>query len=165
MTEFEKTLKKVKLILGVTKDSAVANAIDMKPSAFANRKKSNSVPYSHYMTILKSYNVNFNWFVYDEGPIYKDNSPQSEASNVHIKADISESEKDGLVVIKHRGLVTEFTDQPRALNMNSNLLKIEKKNKRAFRDMDKYIEGVVSGLEYNDENENNIPENQQKKSI
>lgn len=89
MTEFEKTLEKMKTILGVANDSEVADAIGMKPSAFANRKKSESVPFSHYLKIIKSHNVNLNWFIYNDGPMYKntESEPTSQGTiskNEHI---------------------------------------------------------------------------------
>ncbi len=79
MDEFDKILEKMKLILGVNKESEVAKAIGMKPSAFSNRKKSGSIPFTHYIEKATSLSVNLNWLIYDMGPIYKDDeSKESE---------------------------------------------------------------------------------------
>ena len=73
----------MKMLLGVEKEAELANAIGMKPSAFSNRKKSGSIPYSHYLEKAKALNVNLNWLFYDSGPMYKDdNSDTSEGTNL-----------------------------------------------------------------------------------
>lgn len=145
MTDFENSLEKMKIILGVKNDFDVADAIGMKPSAFANRKKSGSTPFSHYMKIIKSLNVNLNWFVYDKGPIYINDT------SISVSEKSNPKDKE-ILIIEHGNLVKEFEDQERAKRINHNLIKIEKKNKQAFRDMDNYIEGIANGLDYSNQN-------------
>jgi len=83
MNEFDKILEKMKIILGVKKEADVAIAVGMKPSAFSNRKKTGSIPFSHYLKKAKSLKVNLNWLMYDVGPIYKDElSKISDKTNI-----------------------------------------------------------------------------------
>jgi len=126
MTEFEKTLEKMKILLGVAKDSEVAEAIGMKPSAFANRKKSESVPFSHYLKIVKSHNVNLNWFIYNEGPMYKD-------TTTDLKRQTTESDKENIIVIEHSDLVKNFKNPKKAKIFNEFLIEIEKTDPAAGR--------------------------------
>ena len=88
MNEFDKILEKMKLILGVEKEADVAIAIDMKPSAFSNRKKSGSIPFSHYLKKANSLNVNLNWLLHNEGPVYRDEifKDGDETNIIHMDA-------------------------------------------------------------------------------
>jgi len=169
MNNFAEILERVKKVLNVEKDFEVAKIIGIAPNSFSNRKKSGSIPYSQFMTLANSYNLNLNWLFNGEGPIYK--VEESRGTNCLLsihepadpekitqeanrqKRDLSVSESKTLVVIEHVDLVKEYEDQETALRINKNLLLIEKKNKQAFRDMDHYVSGVVSGLKYSPDSE------------
>lgn len=60
----------------------------------------------------------------------------------------TESKKEGVIVIDHSDLVKELESQDMVKEINENLIKIEKKNKQAFRDIYSYIQGVANGLDY-----------------
>ncbi|MEH0020869.1 MAG: LexA family transcriptional regulator [Desulfobacter sp.] len=68
---FENVLERAKKVLGVETDAQVADAIGMKPSAFNNRKRSGSIPFVHFVELASSQNVDLNWLINGEGPVYK----------------------------------------------------------------------------------------------
>ncbi|MBA3011106.1 MAG: helix-turn-helix domain-containing protein [Proteobacteria bacterium] len=66
-SDFEKVLERLKQVLNVESDKDVANAIGMNPSAFNNRKRSGSIPYSHFIDLSKKQNVDLNWILTGKG--------------------------------------------------------------------------------------------------
>lgn len=70
-------------MLNTDMDSDVASAINISVNAFSNRKRSGSVPYSEFVQLAESKNVNLNWLLTGEGPIYKGTtSPDNENDKI-----------------------------------------------------------------------------------
>lgn len=65
---FSQTMARLRLALKVETDLALAEALGMKPSAFANRKKSGSLPYDELLNLAKSRNLNLHWLLTGEEP-------------------------------------------------------------------------------------------------
>jgi hypothetical protein len=135
MNNFSKTLERMKFILGVENDAEVAEIIGMKPSAFSNRKKSGSIPFSHYLKALEPFKVNLNWLVDGSGPIYKDGSGGSEKdsdNDTPSKGTKRQKKYNKItqVVIEHQDMVREFLDPDKAKKINRYLIEIEKKRPR-----------------------------------
>jgi len=70
-------------------------AINMKPNAFYNRKKANSVPLSEFVILANTYNLCIDWLVFGIGPIYKD----AKSESIHQS---TESENTTRSVTVHR---------------------------------------------------------------
>lgn len=146
MTDFEIILEKMKKILGVDKDAEVAGLIGMKPSAFANRKKSGSIPYSHYVTAAKAHNVNLNWLIYGDGPMFIDKPRRVEETNVVYSDEDVTSKSNSPIIIQHIDLVKEFEDPEEALEANRNLITLEKLDPEEYYATTGRLRGTVKKL-------------------
>lgn len=139
-------------------DKALSNALGMSPTAFHNRKNTFNLPFLEFIKFANARNVNLNWLFDGNGPVYNNDKPDTEGH-------YSKSKKEEIIVVEHSDLVKEFKDKPRAIKMNQNLLRIEKKNRQAFRDVDNYLEGIANGLEYSHAANNKEIESPQSKAL
>ena len=64
---FASVIGRAKEVLGVTSDVAVAAELGMKPAAFNNRKKSDSLPYDELVKWASTRNVDINWLLTGQG--------------------------------------------------------------------------------------------------
>ena len=135
MNEFEKILEKMKMILGVETEAEVATAIGMKPSAFSNRKKSGSIPFSHYIEKANSLNVNLNWLIQDEGSVYK-NEEVENSDGKRIKH-IDPAVKILHEVMEETGV--KFNEKQKQACLKILREELEKSDSKAKEDLKKYI--------------------------
>lgn len=135
---------RIKEIRGSMSQAAFSKELNVTQSTIARYEKGSRSPDAEFLLLIKKYyDINPNWLISGEEPKFIQNG---------IIADEAKpiSETKDVIVIEHSDLVKEFEDQIRAIKINKNILKIERKNKRAFRDLDIYIEGVAQGLDYVD---------------
>jgi phage repressor protein C with HTH and peptisase S24 domain len=61
VNKFEEVISRAKIALKVTNDGDLAGLLGMSPTAFSNRKQSQSIPYEKLTEVLESRNVDFRW--------------------------------------------------------------------------------------------------------
>ena len=133
MNEFEKILEKMKLLLRLEKEADVAIAIGLKPSAFSNRKKTESIPFSHYLKKARSLNVNLNWLLYDKGPMFISNQDQVEDKTNII---------DPAVQILHEAIKetgVELNEKQKQAFIEIISEELEKSDRKTKEDIKKYL--------------------------
>lgn len=139
LIDFDKILARVKSLLNTESDKDVASAIGMKPNTFHMRKKNNSVPLIEFVVLADSKNVNMNWLIYGDGPIYKDELQKNKQQKT-----ISESVQK--IVIEHLDIVHDFDDHEEALDANKNLVTLEKLDCEEFYAITGRLRGKVKKL-------------------
>lgn len=65
--EFENVMFRLKKALGIGNDKELCTRLGLTPSAFSNRKGSNSIPYDNVLELAGSENMNLNWLFWGEG--------------------------------------------------------------------------------------------------
>ncbi|MEH0020998.1 MAG: helix-turn-helix domain-containing protein [Desulfobacter sp.] len=115
--DFEKILSRIKIVLGVEKDKDVAMAINMKPNAFYNRKKSGSLPLSEFVCLAIKHDVCMDWLILGIGPKY---SPK----------------------IKDTNLLNRFKDPDKGFQNNERLLGIEGGSKELYEKVSDYLKAT-----------------------
>jgi len=145
VNNFENTLERMKLILNVKTDAEVAEAIGMKPSALANRKKTGSIPFDIYLKTIKSLNVNLNWLIDGDGPIYNDVSKSQIENNSLSKNEPSRDTGNSnitKVIIEHQGIIKRFKDPEKGLENNEHLLGIEDASHELYKKVSDYLKAT-----------------------
>ncbi|MBU8910687.1 MAG: helix-turn-helix domain-containing protein [Desulfobacterales bacterium] len=108
--DFEILLSRIKTILNTESDKAVAIAINMKPNAFYNRKKKNSVPLSEFVYLANTHNVSTDWLINGEGPIYKGTTQESNHQS-------ATSEKKDIIVSDHQAPEEKIIKDENGINI------------------------------------------------
>jgi len=65
--EFENVMFRLKKALGISNDKELCVRLGLTPSAFSNRKGTNSIPYEHVIELARSEKLNLHWVFWDEG--------------------------------------------------------------------------------------------------
>lgn len=137
---FEDILLRIKEILKTDSDKNVAIAIGMKPNAFYNRRKSNSIPLPEFVCLANAHNINMNWLINGEGSKYV----ETDSNRNEVKGEeTSITHKDTTeIIIKHQGLVKRFKNPQKGLYMNERLIYIEDTSDELFDKADTYLQGL-----------------------
>lgn len=69
--DFDAVIDRAKKSFKINDDKELAEFIGMKPNAFYNRKKAQSLPYEELLKAADTENVSFNWLLTGEGSMYK----------------------------------------------------------------------------------------------
>lgn len=143
---FDKVLNRAKQVIGASNDNKVSMAINMEPSAFTNRKKSGSIPFSHYMTFAESYNVNLNWLFQGVGPIYHDTNVETTQNQTDNPNKTTASKNSNLTVIEHIDLIKKFQDKETGKEFNAILVELEKLSPKEYYSLLGYAKRTLTEL-------------------
>ncbi len=69
--DFDDVIDRAKKAFKINADNKLAEFIGMKPNAFYNRKKAQSLPYDELLRAAKAENLSFDWLLTGEGSMYK----------------------------------------------------------------------------------------------
>ena len=84
---FSAIIQRIKKVLNVKSDKDVAISMGLNPNSFFNRKKRGSIPMTEIVNFGNTHNVNLEWLINGEGPIYKIKTTQAEETNKIIPID------------------------------------------------------------------------------
>ncbi|MBW2672674.1 MAG: helix-turn-helix transcriptional regulator [Deltaproteobacteria bacterium] len=118
------------------KHTVFAKRCGIKPSTFQYYVNGRMPNAESLIRICETYNVSITWILTGKGCKYLNEvvTPKDKTSEI--------------IEIQHGNLIRKFRDKERAKNINLNLVTIERLNPNAFKEIDIYIKGVVSGLEF-----------------
>ncbi|VVN23109.1 hypothetical protein PS662_04472 [Pseudomonas fluorescens] len=72
-------LARLKLITGTTTDISLSTALDVSPQTLSSWKGRDSTPYSLCVDIAEARGISLDWLLLGEGPILRQNAPDSDA--------------------------------------------------------------------------------------
>lgn len=81
-SDFEVVMRRLREVLGYPTDAALARDIGMTTSNWANRKKTNSIPFDRVMPFAHSRGVSLSWLLFGEG------EPMTEGGDRTVSAEI-----------------------------------------------------------------------------
>lgn len=121
---FELIVERLKKQFVYRSDKELAQTIGMSPTAFHNRKKTGSLPYPEIIDFANSRNVNLNWVLSGEGPVYnkeilsENTAPEGQLKNLRNSGD----EK---IFVEHQDIIKRFKDPEKTKKFIEYLANIE----------------------------------------
>jgi hypothetical protein len=70
--EFESVMFRLKKALAIGNDKELCARLGLTPSAFSNRKGTNSIPYDNVLELAGTENMNLNWLFWGDNPAKSD---------------------------------------------------------------------------------------------
>jgi len=125
---FEIVVGRLKKEFLLKSDKAFAKAIGMSPTAFHNRKKTKSLPYPEIIKFSNSRDVNLNWVLTGDGPVYKKDLGPKLATD-----------QQNVTILKHFGLIPKFKNPERGLENNQHLIGIEEASPNLYEKVSDYL--------------------------
>jgi len=128
--EFELVVERIKKQFLYKTDKKFSDAIGMTPTAFNNRKNTASLPYPEIIEFANKNNINLNWILTGDGPVYKNDV------TLHANGSASNLTK---VIFEHQDLVRRFKNPQRAKEINEDLLLLEDVDDDGIEEVKKII--------------------------
>ena len=163
---FESVIERLKDLLSLGSDKELSEILKMTPAAFNNRKRSGSLPYKQIIDVGNKQNVNLNWLLTGEGPVYKDQIPSSEDQKTPSEKTISsdhEASNVTKVVIEHQDTIKRFKNPEKAKEFNEFLVEIEDNDPEGYDELYKEAKVIYKTIKRIKNKDLSKDDNQDKK--
>lgn len=131
---FDDVIGRLKKALKINNDCELAERINMKPTTFNSRKKSQSLPYEEILVLANTEKLDFNWVLTGEGEMLKTKPEPIQPSSTEDRR-IGASER-------RIGIMQELLDGLNQTQQQEILLVIEEKKR--MNEMQRQIEQLIN---------------------
>ena len=137
MMDFKEIINRVKLITGSTQKEIAADLFEISDKNLSNKIKRGSIDIDALIKWAGNASVDLNWLLTGNGTPY---------INMNDIDGRTSSENSNLVESDHFDIFRRFVDKPFAIDLNLDLVELERMSPAAYRKVGAYIKGVVDGV-------------------